>query len=302
MFRFQGFLFGIIAFGISATGYSAGTIVTPYDQVKARMAAVAARNPDLVSRIVLGINDQGVEIEGLRIGQPLGNVINHLVVGAHHGNEQKSTDVALAFIDQMVKKKKRHGKMAVNFDNVVVHVIPVLNVSGYNANRREETDGSGRSFDPNRDYPDPCGNSSVFNLNSTEALSKYMISENIVGAVTIHGYIGTFTFPWGTYTEQTMTPDHEIFQTVTAQATRVNRYRTGTHADVIYPTVGAFEDWSYHALGVWTVLLEVKNNPNVVQDASSLVAYFAAIPLERSQYHEHLGACNESLGLVRSRP
>lgn len=301
MFNVKTILYGIIGLGLSATGFSADNVATPYDRVKARMASVIAANPDTVRKIVIGINDQGLEIEGLRIG-PADGTINHLVVGAHHGNEQKSTDVALAFIDQMVKQKKAGNKTTPQFEKTVVHVIPVLNISGYNINRREEANESGRSFDPNRDYPDPCGNSSVWNLNSTEALGKYMIAENIVGAVTIHGYIGTFTFPWGTYTQETQTPDHDIFQTVTSQAARINRYRTGTHADVIYPTVGAFEDWAYHALGVWTALLEIKNNPNLIQDADTLVAYFAAIPQEKSQHHEHLGACKEAIGPILARP
>jgi len=177
-----------------------------------------------------------------------------------------------------------------------------LNISGYNAGQREERNSTGRSFDPNRDYPDPCGNQSTYNLNSTDALSKYMISENIIGAVTIHGYIGTFTYPWGTYTDQRETPDNDIFKVVTAQAARVNSYRTGTHAGVIYPTFGAFEDWAYHALGVWTALLEIKSQPNISQDARALVSYFGAIPQERSQYHEHLGNCNNEFGPVLARP
>lgn len=290
---------------LTASVLASSAFGAPYDQVRARLANVVAQNPDLVSRIVIGINDQGVEIEGVRIGATFAGkdgTVNHLVVGAHHGNEQKSTDVALAFIDEMVAAKRSGAGLDRKLSSTVLHVIPVLNIGGYNANRRQEYDASGRSFDPNRDYPDPCGNSSTFNLASTDALAKYLIAEDIVGAVTIHGYIGTFTYPWGTYTNQTATPDDNVFRNVTTQAARVNRYRTGTHADVIYPTVGAFEDWAYHSIGVWVALLEIANNPNVTQDARSLVSYFAAIPGERSQYHEHLGSCRKAIGPVLARP
>lgn len=290
---------------IAAAVLSSSAQGAAYDQVKAKLASVIAQNPDLVSRIILGINDQGVEIEGVRIGSSGAakeSIVNHLVVGAHHGNEQKSVDVALAFIDEVIAAKRAGAGLDLKTGSAVLHVIPVLNIGGYNANRRQEYNAAGRSFDPNRDYPDPCGNSSTFNLASTDALAKYTIAEDIVGAVTIHGYIGTFTYPWGTYTNQTETPDHDVFRTVTTQAARVNRYRTGTHADVIYPTVGAYEDWAYHSLGVWVALLEIANNPNVTQDARSLVSYFTSLPTERSQYHEHLGNCRKAIGPVLARP
>lgn len=224
------------SFGLATSLFlSSQAYAAPYDLIKSDMAYIARINPNVVSRIVIGINDQGLEIEGLRIG-PANATVHHLVVGAHHGNEQKSTDVAMAFINEVVNAKKVSAGLDRKLADTAFHVIPVLNISGYNAGQRQERDANGRSFDPNRDYPDPCGNDSTFNLNSTDALSKYLIAENIIGAVTIHGYIGTFTFPWGTYTNQTETPDHDIFREVTAEATTVNRYRTGTHADVIYPT------------------------------------------------------------------
>lgn len=294
------FVTAAAAFAISTIGYGAA-----YDQVRTKLERVTAENPDLVSRIVIGMNDQGVEIEGIRIGAHSyvrNDAVHHLVVGAHHGNEQKSVDVALAFIDEIITAKRVGAGLDRKLDAAVFHVIPVLNIGGYNANRRQEIARSGRSYDPNRDYPDPCGNASTFNLASTDALAKYTIAEDITGAVTIHGYIGTFTYPWGTYTNQTSTPDNSVFDAVTSEAARINSYRAGTHADVIYPTAGAYEDWAYHSLGVWVALLEIKNNPNVVKDAQAMVAYFARLPEERSQFHEHLGNCRKAIGPVLARP
>jgi hypothetical protein len=289
-------------FGLAISlSFSSQAFAAPYDLIKSDLAYIARLHPGIASRIVIGTNDQGVEIEGLRIGSSTATV-NHLVVGAHHGNEQKSTDVAMAFIKEIVEAKQVSAGLDVKLANMAFHVIPVLNISGYNAGQRQERDANGRSFDPNRDYPDPCGNDSTFNLNSTDALAKYLIAEDIVGAVTIHGYIGTFTFPWGTYTNQTETPDHNVFRDVTSQAVRVNRYRTGTHADVIYPTVGAFEDWAYHAVGVWTALLEIKNNLNVTDDAQALVTYFSGIPVQRSENHAHIGTCRRAIGPILARP
>ncbi len=293
--------FMIIWLAMSFGGWQ-GVQAAPYDTVMDQMNELIADNPDFVEKVVLGSNSRNQTIYGMRIQAPgSAEVRNQLVVGAHHGNEQKSTDVAISFAQQITEILAGGKSALYGVEGMTFHVFPVLNIPGYNAGNREEPNRSGRNMDPNRDYPDPCGNSS-FGLASTKALAEYVASRNVVGAVTIHGYIGTFTFPWGTYTTQTESPDDDIYHSVSRAAGQVNGYRTGTHADVIYPTVGAFEDWAYHSLGVWTALLEIKRNPNIQRDAESLITYFSRIPEERSEFHEHLGECRNLPAYIPSRP
>jgi hypothetical protein len=229
--------------------------------------------------------------------------VQHLVVAAHHGDETLSVAVALEFIQQALSAMNDPAS-PYHLDTLgkTFHVIPVLNIGGYNADRREERDASGRSFDPNRDYDDPCGGGMKFNLASTKALALYLIRQEITAAVTIHGYIGTFTFPWGTFSDQTLTPDHDLFVTVSEAVSEINGYRIGTHADVIYPTNGAFEDWAYHELGVWTTLLEIRRRPDKVKDAQGLLRYFGRVPQELSAFHDHLGDCREAILPIIGRP
>ena len=279
---------------------------TPYEDILDEMTAIQADNAEFVSWIDLGVNDQGKMIRGLRIDGPGDeDHPNHLVVGVHHGNEQLSADVAMEFIRQsveLIRYPALPGSSTVR--NKTFHVVPVLNIGGYDRGRREEYDADGRSHDPNRDYPDPCRSSGeTFKLQSTSALAAYLESQNIIGAVTIHGYIGTFTFPWGTYTTQTRTPDHQKFVEMTENAASINGYRVGTHADVIYPTVGAFEDWAYYEHGVWVTLQELRRNADIEEDATSLLAYFDELPGVRSEYHDHTGTCRGfDFKNVRARP
>jgi hypothetical protein len=275
---------------------------TEYDSVKEHMDQLVQNNPGIVEHVILGSNSRNQSIYGIKIHQSNGSITTkQLVVGAHHGNEQLSTTVALSFADQITEIMKT-GKASIHgFEGMEFHVFPVLNIPGYNSGRREEPNRSGYNMDPNRDYPDPCGNDS-FGLASTKALADYVDAEEVIGAVTIHGYIGTFTFPWGTYTSQTSSPDDQVYNEVSREVAKVNRYAVGTHADVIYPTVGAFEDWAYHSLGVWTALLEIKRNPNVARDAESLVKYFSEIPRLRSEFHDHLGNCRNLPEFIRARP
>lgn len=281
-------------------------LAAPYDTAVQKLDQLAAAHPAFVTPMDLGTNDQGVLIRGVKIEDPAAPGFakpKHLVVAVHHGNEELSADVAQSFAERLVAALEDSGSpLNPALRRNVYFVVPVLNVTGYNASRREETSRNGRTLDPNRDYPDPCTTDQPFQLASTKNLSDFVAEQGIVAAVTIHGYIGTFTYPWGIFTTNTHTPDHAAFQDMSRQVVAVNRYSTGTHADAIYPTAGAFEDWAYHEHGVWVMLLEIANRPNVQRDADSLLKYFAVAPAERSMRHDHLGTCTNVPLVIRARP
>lgn len=277
---------------------------TRYERVVTELQNLNTAHPALTSLFSLGKNDQGVEIAGIRISRNQGIVRNDarnlLVVGTHHGNEGTSVDVAMRVANDVVAAL---AAGEATDDNVVYHVIPVLNISGYNANRREESSRTGGTLDPNRDYPDPCADDQPYRLLSTKVLAAYMESAHITAAVTIHGYVGTFTYPWGTYTTEPKTLDNDTFRNLGTRAVALNHYDTGTHGELIYPTVGAFEDWAYYEHGVWVMLLEMANSPNVANDAKAILRFLAEAPAIRSAQHEHTGQCTTvTEGMVLGRP
>lgn len=275
-----------------------------YNTILRKLRSLADKNPN-VSLVALGQNDQGVLIQGLRIGQrslrEAGT--SHLVVGTHHGNEQSAADAAMTFVDELLRDQRNDGS---KWQNKVFYVFPVLNISGYDNNRRSERHANGNLLDSNRDYPDACApDKDSFQLRSTRLLARFLQEKSIVGAITIHGYIGTFTFPWGTFAEDSHSPDHARFVRASEYAVEVNGYRFGTHADVIYPTVGAFEDWAYFAMGVWTVLLELDYRANLRSDARAMLRYFERVPAARSPEHGHHARCKTTafdLMPVMARP
>lgn len=268
-----------------------GSRFSLYSQVLEGMENLARAYPETVKLFDLGANDQGERIRGMRVG--VGGRKRQLLVGAHHGNERLSADVAMAAARRLAEDLSDPASS--RFGDLVsseFYVIPVLNIGGYDSNRREERDSTGRPRDPNRDYPDPCATGKTdFRLKSTRLLARFVEERGVVGAVTVHGYIGTFTYPWGIHTDDSRTPDHDHFHSMGSRAVKVNGYRTGTHTDLIYPAAGAFEDWAYHAHGVWVMLLELRRNPDIARDAESLLTYFTAVPGNRSAYHEHHGTC-----------
>jgi hypothetical protein len=166
----------------------------PYDTIVTRLQELA-KKPQ-TSLFTLGQNDQGQSIVGIILGDASFAKTKHLMVGTHHGNERMAAEVPFHFANIVLEALNNpnhpdHDK----YENTLLFVIPVLNISGYNANRREETGSDHRTHDSNRDYEDPCATKADFGLKSTTLLSELIEKENIIAAVTLHGYIGSFTYP-----------------------------------------------------------------------------------------------------------
>lgn len=266
-----------------------------YDKVETKINRLVKKHSHL-EVFNLGKNDQGKEIRGVLFKGSGTKNVKHLVVGTHHGNEVLSADLAVKFIEHLGKK----GPSI--FKDKDIYVLPVLNIGGYNIQNREEKDFRGRSHDPNRDYPDPCVNKKDFRLKSTSRLATFVRSTDIVGAITIHGYYGSLTYPWGIYSDNFRTLDHDLFEEKASKAVVHNSYEIGTHADVLYPAGGAFEDWAYYELGIWSLLVELENAPKFEDDVSMLVTSINSFPTARSSDHRHLGRCTRTKDYGISRP
>lgn len=265
-----------------------------YDKIQARLQALA-KNPN-TGLFTLGKNDQGQDILGIVVGDPSQAVTKHLVVGTHHGNERASAEVPLLFVESLLTN--------VN-PKILYYVIPVLNISGYNRSRREETGADNQTHDSNRDYEDACTTKVDFQLKSTALIAELITRENIIAAVSVHGYIGTFTFPWGTTAKDYSTLDNAFMDEWAKKAVKINNYKTGTHGAAIYPAMGAFEDWAYYKLGVWSYLMEIKSpSADLKKDALTLVEFFKMAPSELSKnVGQHVDCVDRILkSNNRSRP
>jgi hypothetical protein len=270
-------------------------LAAPYDIIVSRLQELSKRPQ--TSLFTLGKNDQGQSIIGIMIGDSALAKTKHLVVGTHHGNERMAAEVPFHFASIVLDalnnpNHPEHDK----YINTLFYVIPVLNISGYNANRREETGSDQRTHDPNRDYEDPCRTKADFGLKSTTLLSELIEKENIIAAVTLHGYIGTFTYPWGVNAKDYRTMDDALMVDLAKKSVVFNKYKTGTHGGAIYPTAGAFEDWAYYKLGVWSFLLEIGSpSSDLKKDALALDAFFKIAPVERSSNVGQRVNCTERL-------
>lgn len=289
------FLFVILSIGLSFS-----LSAQEYTRITTAMNQLIAANPGYVTSMEIGKNSQNQSIYGMRIENTSfqtedGTKIPQLLVGVHHGNERNTADLCITFGKNVVAiMKNTADPQYTAISRCVFYVVPVLNISGFNANRRTETSASGALVDPNRDYQDVCVYATYFRLASTQNLANFIQQYNIVGAVTAHGYIGTFTYPWGIYTSNTKTLDNAFYQTIAGKSVVHNNYRIGTHSDIIYPAVGSFEDWAYYKWGTWTMLIELSSSANLENDSKCLIAYFSLVPAQRSTQNQHTGTCTQT--------
>jgi predicted deacylase len=289
--RFSGLYFVAVATAFLTAASTFAAPHGPYSEVQGYVHHLAEQYPQNAQVFELGKNNAGDTIEGLRVGS---GPVHNIVVATHHGNEYGSTEVAKAFAAAIAEKP---------IDGQTVYVIPVLNIPGYNSNNRYERIASG-SVDPNRDYPGPCGTQGPFLLNSTHALADFIDHENIVASATLHTFQPAVVYPWGISTQDTSTPYDSLFQHLTAVATEVSKYATGNSTEVVYPADGAYEDYAFWKLGVWSLLFEMgeTHSPDADQVAEmnrvnvpGLRRFFEEAPHTRADKHDFTGRCDTRL-------
>lgn len=262
-----------------------------YKDTQKLLHDLAAKHPENVRMFDLGLSDSGEKIQGAAIGD--GSVKN-LVVAAHHGNEYGSTEVAKGFATALA---------ASPIPGQTVYVIPVLNIAGYNSRTRWEKAG-GRSWDPNRNYPGPCGTEGPFTLKSTTALAKFIEAEGIVSSATLHTFFPAVVYPWGLSSYDLSTPYDDLFLHLTKLATLESGYAVGNSTEIVYAADGTYEDYAFWKHGIWSLLFELgySHNPNqsainemVKVNVPGLRRFLEEAPRERAAEHDFKGRCDNRL-------
>jgi len=262
-----------------------------YSEVEALLKSFEIRYPDVATVVSVGESNSGKIIESIRIGN---SGPAHLVVAAHHGNEYTSTELAMAFAEDLARNPILGAQ---------IYIVPVLNISGFDLRQRWEKVG-GYPFDPNRDYPGPCGAEGPWELRSTKALADFLESEEIVAAATLHSYYPAVVYPWGNYARDYSTPNDDRFIELAEHAVVRSNYEIGFSGEVIYPADGTFEDYAYWKHGIWSLLFELgyERYPDdrdldrmIVDNLPGLRAMFENAPAQRALDHEFNNGCVSSL-------
>jgi hypothetical protein len=283
---------GWMSIVMSITCQAATPPADRYETVVNEVTSLQAQFPDTSRIFSIGKNDEGTEMIAIRISTTPAiadpKKIAHVIVATHHGNESACPVFASHFTKKLLERYRSSELYRGNLADTEWTVIPVLNISGYNKYRREE-----RGMDPNRDYPGLCNSFSGGRLKSIRTLMDYLKSRVFVGSVTVHGYVGSLTYPWGVDAYDTHTLDHNLFDSITEKAAALNGYKYGTSTDIVYPADNTYEDYAYYKHGLWSLLLELRNgSSNDVQTTTeALFTYFDALDSSPSLKNQFTSQC-----------
>jgi carboxypeptidase T len=267
-----------------------------YKDIVDKMNLLQAQYAKFSETFSIGVNDDGVEIFALRVSLTPKLVdpkkVGHIVVSTHHGNELAAPIFTMHFTQKLLERYNSDDIFRGSLAETEWTIIPVLNISGYNAANRNE-----KGYDPNRDYPGPCISSPGGKLKSIRTLMDHMKTRSYTGSLTVHGYVGALTYPWGMSTSNTHTNDHNAFESITAKAASYNGYRYGTSTDVVYPCEGAYEDYAYWKHGMWSLLLELRNgsDQDIRDTAQAIASYFDQLESSPSTKNQMTGSCTRPI-------
>lgn len=268
-----------------------------YKKVIDELKTLQANYPTVSEIFSIGDNDDGVNIYAMRISltpkvmDP--KKIGQLVVSTHHGDESACPPFTLALIKQLLKAYTDRQFWRSGVAEMEFTVIPVLNISGYNANQRAE-----RGQDPNRDYPNPCLSKPGGKLKSIRRLMELLSTRIYTGSVTVHGYDGSLTYPWGLYTDNDHTLDHNQYDSIFKKAASLNGYKVGTAGSIVYPANGCFEDFVYWKHGSWSLLLELRSGAasDIQATVPAILKFFDLLDSSPSQKNQFAGNCQRNPG------
>jgi carboxypeptidase T len=260
-----------------------------YASVREYLNDLALTHPKNAEVVKITDSDSGLPVEGLKIGS---GTVSYLIVGTHHGNEYGATEVALAAAKDLAENP---------IPDRTIYVVPVLNISGYDRKNRYEN-----SYDPNRDYPGPCGTDGPWHLKSTSGLAKFIDEKNIVSSATLHTFWPTVAYPWGTSTNDFATLYDDMFKDLAKAATFLSHYEIGYSGAVIYPADGTFEDYAFWKHGIWSLLFEIggSHNPSASEvdellrvNVPGLRKMMEDAPTTRAENHNFTASCSKNKGV-----
>jgi murein tripeptide amidase MpaA len=257
--------------------------------VNARLDALVAAHPGLVSIVTAGTSIEGRTIRGIRISRyPAGTTLPAFIFnGTAHAREWASTMTAMWIADQMIEQDGVDPHSSAILDSAEVYIFPVQNPDGYeytwNSNRlwrknRRKVNASNYGVDMNRNWSVGWGGSgsssspssetyrgtAAFSEPETQGMRNFMQAHtNLVGFIDFHSYSQLWLWPWS-YTS-TLSPDEAAFEAIgypmqTALGSLYGTYyEAGPSYVTIYPAAGCIDDWAYGVEGIWSGTIEVRD-------------------------------------------
>ncbi|NXA53968.1 CBPB1 Carboxypeptidase, partial [Nothocercus julius] len=246
-----------------------------WETIAAWTADVAAENPDLVSRSVIGETYEGRQMYLLKVGKSGTNKAAIFMDCGFHAREWISPAFCQWFVKEAVETYGKDSAMTNILDTLDFYILPVLNIDGYvytwtrNRMWRKTRSRNAGSFcigtDPNRNFnagwctlgasDNPCDDiycgHEPESEKETKALADFIREHlsSIKAYFTIHSYSQLLLFPYS-YTYAYPSNFQEL-NTIAAAASEElaslynTKYVYGPGAETIYLAAGGSDDWAF---------------------------------------------------------
>ncbi|XP_013799771.1 carboxypeptidase B [Apteryx mantelli] len=258
--------------------YAAGHSYEKYnkwDTIAAWTADIAAQNPDLVSRSVIGETYEGRQMYLLKVGKSGTNKKAIFMDCGFHAREWISPAFCQWFVKEAVGTYGKDSVMTKLLDSLDFYILPVLNIDGYIYTwtndrmwRKTRSKNAGSiciGTDPNRNFnagwctigaskracdSTYCGHAPE-SEKETKALADFIREHlsTIKAYFTIHSYSQLLLFPYS-YTYKYPANYEELNSIARAASKELaslhnTKYTYGPGAETIYPAAGGSDDWAY---------------------------------------------------------
>ncbi|NWH63699.1 CBPB1 Carboxypeptidase, partial [Geococcyx californianus] len=246
-----------------------------WETIAAWTADIAAQNPGLVSRSVIGETYEGRPMYLLKVGKSGPSKKAIFMDCGFHAREWISPAFCQWFVKEAVETYGKDTVMTTLLNSLDFYVLPVVNIDGYvytwTNNRmwrktRSKNPGSlCIGTDPNRNFnagwgsvgssKNPCDSTYCGSAPESEkeikALADFIREHlsTIKAYLTIHSYSQLLLFPYS-YTYK-LPPHYEELNSIAEVASKKlaslynTKYTYGPAAKTIYPAAGGSDDWAY---------------------------------------------------------
>ncbi|NWS68141.1 CBPB1 Carboxypeptidase, partial [Crotophaga sulcirostris] len=240
-----------------------------WETIAAWTADIAAQNPDLVFRSVIGETYEGRPMYLLKVGKTGPNKKAIFMDCGFHAREWISPAFCQWFVKEAVETYGRGGVMTTLLNSLDFYVLPVVKGGGYVytwTKTRSKNSGSlcigtggGRNFNAGwgsvGSSKNPCDStycgSAPESEKETKALADFIREHlsTIKAYLTIHSYSQLLLFPYS-YTYDLPSNYKELNSIAEAASKQLaggdkTKYTYGPAAKTIYPAAGGSDDWAY---------------------------------------------------------
>jgi carboxypeptidase T len=256
-----------------------------HKEVLAALDQLAAKYPDIASRVTMGNSLEGRDLAGIRLSAAdmPDSLPTAVFLGCHHAREHLSVEMPLMLAEYLADNYGKDARITKLLDTREVWIVPMVNPDGaeydisgsgykyWRKNRRDNKDGS-FGIDLNRNYDSGFGGPgassdtgsdtyhgpSAFSEPETAAVRDFVRSrKHATILLSFHTFSELVLWPYGHTNDQiSSTTDLAVFEKMGKKMAGWNKYKP-MKSSGLYLASGDTTDWAYDELKIFAFTFEL---------------------------------------------